>query len=39
LVVTDSTAFQALLERGIGRHTSFGFGMLKLRRARSTRDA
>ena len=34
LTVTDSDAFQALLRSGIGRHKSFGFGMLKVRRAR-----
>lgn len=32
LEVTDSDGFVDLLRRGIGRHTSFGFGMLKLRR-------
>lgn len=33
LQITDGPAFEALLKRGIGRHTSFGFGMLKIRRA------
>lgn len=33
LVVTDGAAFSKLLESGIGRHKSFGFGMLKVRRA------
>lgn len=33
LEVTDADAFKALLKSGIGRHKSFGFGMLKLRRA------
>ena len=32
LRVTDASAFQALLARGVGRHRSFGFGMLLLRR-------
>jgi len=32
LEVTDATAFEELLRRGIGRHKSFGFGMLKIRR-------
>lgn len=32
LEVTDPAAFRALLARGIGRHRSFGFGMLTLRR-------
>jgi CRISPR system Cascade subunit CasE len=31
LQVTDSDAFNELLKTGIGRHTSFGFGMLKVR--------
>jgi CRISPR system Cascade subunit CasE len=31
LTITDPIAFQALLARGIGRHRSFGFGMLLLR--------
>lgn len=31
LVITDPAAFHALLARGIGRHLSFGFGMLLLR--------
>lgn len=31
LEVTEPEAFGALLERGIGRHRSFGFGMLLLR--------
>ena len=33
LKVTDSDSFQHLLQSGIGRHKSFGFGMLKIRRA------
>lgn len=33
LRVLDSTAFAKLLVRGVGRHRSFGFGMLRLRRA------
>lgn len=33
LTVTDSDAFIALLKSGLGRHKSFGFGMLKVRRA------
>ena len=33
LEVTDAEAFEELLRRGIGRHKSFGFGMLKIRRA------
>jgi len=33
LEVTDSSAFTALLRRGIGRHRAFGFGMLLLRPA------
>ena len=33
LTVTDSAAFMRMLRRGVGRHTSFGYGMLKLRRA------
>ena len=32
--VTDGPAFADLLQKGIGRHKSFGFGMLKVRRAR-----
>jgi len=31
LTITDPIAFQALLARGVGRHRSFGFGMLLLR--------
>lgn len=31
LTVTDSDAFRALLKRGLGRHRTFGFGMLLLR--------
>lgn len=31
LRVTESEDFQDLLKRGIGRHKSFGFGMLKVR--------
>jgi CRISPR system Cascade subunit CasE len=34
LTVTDPIAFQALLARGVGRHRSFGFGMLLLRPTR-----
>lgn len=30
--IADSQAFNALLRRGVGRHRSFGFGMLLLRR-------
>ncbi len=33
LTVTNSEAFLRMLRRGVGRHTSFGYGMLKLRRA------
>ena len=33
LTVTDSDAFVALLRSGLGRHKSFGYGMLKVRRA------
>ena len=33
LRVTDATAFQQLLARGVGRHRAFGFGMLLLRAA------
>lgn len=33
LEVTEPNAFEELLRRGIGRHKSFGFGMLKIRRA------
>jgi CRISPR system Cascade subunit CasE len=33
LTVTDSEAFVDLLRSGIGRHKSFGYGMLKVRRA------
>lgn len=36
LRVTDSEAFSRLLARGIGRHRSFGFGMLLLRPPRSS---
>jgi len=32
LTVTDSDAFVALLRSGLGRHKSFGYGMLKVRR-------
>ncbi|MBS3762088.1 MAG: type I-E CRISPR-associated protein Cas6/Cse3/CasE [Planctomycetes bacterium] len=35
LEVTEPEAFQSLLKKGIGRHTSFGFGMLKVRPAGS----
>ena len=31
LAVTDSTAFSALLARGVGRHRAYGYGMLLLR--------
>jgi len=31
LTITDPDAFHTLLTRGIGRHRSFGFGMLLLR--------
>lgn len=31
--VTDGIAFLDLLRKGIGRHKSFGYGMLKIRRA------
>lgn len=33
LEITDGQAFMTLLEKGIGRHKSFGFGMLKIRPA------
>lgn len=33
LQVTDSSAFIDLLRSGLGRHKSFGYGMLKVRRA------
>ena len=33
LQVTDGAAFTELLRSGIGRHRSFGFGMVKVRRA------
>lgn len=33
LTVTESDAFLDLLRSGIGRHKTFGFGMLKVRRA------
>ncbi|PSQ95989.1 MAG: type I-E CRISPR-associated protein Cas6/Cse3/CasE [Bacteroidetes bacterium SW_9_63_38] len=33
LTVTDSSAFVDLLRSGLGRHKSFGYGMLKVRRA------
>jgi len=33
LTVTDSDAFMEVLRSGIGRHKTFGFGMLKIRRA------
>jgi CRISPR system Cascade subunit CasE len=29
--VTDAQAFPQLLERGVGRHRAFGFGMMLLR--------
>ena len=32
--VTDAAAFSAVLARGVGRHRTFGFGMLLLRPAR-----
>jgi CRISPR system Cascade subunit CasE len=31
LRILDAPSFQALLTRGIGRHLSFGYGMLLLR--------
>ena len=31
LTVTDTTAFAALLARGVGRHRAYGYGMLLLR--------
>jgi CRISPR system Cascade subunit CasE len=31
LLVADSAAFAALLARGVGRHTTFGYGMLLLK--------
>ena len=34
LTITDPAAFKTLLARGVGRHRSFGFGMLLLRPAR-----
>jgi CRISPR system Cascade subunit CasE len=34
LQVTDGDAFVDLLRSGLGRHKSFGYGMLKVRRAR-----
>lgn len=34
LTITDPAAFAALLARGVGRHLSYGFGMLLLRPAR-----
>src|SRR5699024_6320809 len=33
LKITDGKVFKELLKSGIGRHKSFGFGMLKIRRA------
>jgi CRISPR system Cascade subunit CasE len=33
MTVTDGPAFADLLKSGIGRHKSFGYGMLKVRRA------
>ncbi|KPP99491.1 MAG: subtype I-E CRISPR-associated protein CasE [Bacteroidetes bacterium HLUCCA01] len=33
LKVKNSSLFSRLLEQGLGRHKSFGFGMLKIRRA------
>lgn len=36
LTVTDPAAFHDLLARGVGRHRSFGFGMLLLRPPRRT---
>jgi CRISPR system Cascade subunit CasE len=35
LRVTESAAFSRLVQRGIGRHRAFGFGMLLLKPARS----
>ena len=34
ITVTDSDAFNSLLARGVGRHRSYGYGMLLLRPAR-----
>ena len=34
LTVTNSTAFDSLLARGVGRHRAYGYGMLLLRPAR-----
>ena len=34
LTITDSEAFASTLAQGIGRHRSYGFGMLLLRPAR-----
>ena len=33
LTITDTTAFTALLARGVGRHRAYGYGMLLLRPA------
>jgi CRISPR system Cascade subunit CasE len=33
LQVTDGDAFVDLLRSGLGRHKSFGYGMMKVRRA------
>lgn len=33
LRITDAEAFKKILANGMGRHKSFGFGMLKIRRA------
>lgn len=32
LTITDAEAFKEILTKGIGRHKSFGYGMLKIRR-------
>lgn len=34
LTVRNADAFKLLLQKGIGRHKSFGYGMLKLRRSK-----
>ncbi|MBU2962091.1 type I-E CRISPR-associated protein Cas6/Cse3/CasE [Citreicella sp. C3M06] len=36
LTVTDPTGFAALLARGVGRHTAYGYGMLMLRPSQKT---
>ena len=35
LTITDAEAFSSLLARGVGRHRSYGYGMLLLRPARA----